>query len=79
MKKKKKDLENSTPNDQNDIDIDIDDSNDYIPIYRKILFEGKEYFYDDKPDGIVFETSSETSVTKIVGYIDLETKNIKFT
>jgi len=77
MKKKKKDLETSTTTDQ--IDIDMDDPKDFIPIYRKISYEGKEYFYDDKPDGIVFETDNDTSVTKIVGYIDLETKNIKFT
>jgi len=77
MKKKKKDLGGSTQTDQ--IDMDMDDNNDFIPIYKKISHEGKQYFYDDKPDGIVFETNEDTSLTKIVGYIDLETKNIKFT
>ena len=57
----------------------MDDPNDFIPIYKKISHEGKDYYYDDKPDGIVFETNEATSLTKIVGYIDLETKDIKFT
>ena len=77
MKKKKKDMNDSIQ--PNQIDIEQDDPNDFIPIYKKITHEGKDYFYDDKPDGIVFETNEETSLTKIVGYINLETKTIKFT
>lgn len=78
IKRKKKDLNEAT-NLLEQIELDEDESKDFIPIYKKITYEGKDYFYDDKPDGIVFETNTETSETKIVGYIDLETKTIKFT
>ena len=49
----------------------------YIPIYKKIIFQDKEYFYDDKPNGVVFE-ADEKNVSKIVGYIDISTKSINF-
>jgi hypothetical protein len=77
IKKKKKDMDLTNQLEQ--INLDEENSNDFIPIYKKITHEGKDYFYDDKPDGIVFETDENTSVTKIVGYIDLDTKSIKFT
>ena len=56
---------------------DMEDTKDYIPIYKKIIFEDKEYFYDDKPNGVVFE-ADERNVSKIVGYIDISTKSINF-
>ena len=56
---------------------DMEDTKDFIPIYKKIIFQDKEYFYDDKPDGVVFE-ADERNVSKIVGYIDISTKSINF-
>ena len=56
---------------------DMEDTKDYIPIYKKIIYEDKEYFYDDKPNGVVFE-ADEKNVSKIVGYIDINTKSINF-
>jgi hypothetical protein len=56
---------------------DMEDTKDYIPIYKKIIFQDKEYFYDDKPNGVVFE-ADERNVSKIVGYIDISTKSINF-
>ena len=55
----------------------LEETKDFIPIYKKILYNDKEYFYDDKPDGVVFE-SNENNLSKIVGYIDNVTKNINF-
>jgi hypothetical protein len=56
----------------------LEETKDFIPIYKKILYNDKEYFYDDKPDGVVLEIT-ENNITKIVGYIDdIGTKNIKF-
>ncbi len=79
LKKKKKDSITLTLNeDLETIDIDADDIKDFIPIYKKIVYAEKEYYYDDKPDGVVFETNPETTETKIVGYIDPSTKIIKF-
>lgn len=65
--------------DNNNLDAieDIEDTKDFIPIYKKIIFQDKEYFYDDKPDGVVFE-ADERNVSKIVGYIDISTKSINF-
>jgi hypothetical protein len=60
------------------IDIEGDDIKDFIPVYKKIMHEDKEYFYDDKPDGVVFLTDQETQEAKIVGYFDTSTKSIKF-
>ena len=54
---------------------DMEDTKDFIPIYKKIIYEDKEYFYDDKPNGVVFE-ADEKNVSKIVGYIDISTKSI---
>jgi hypothetical protein len=56
---------------------DMEDTKDFIPIYKKIIYEDKEYFYDDKPNGVVFE-ADEKNVSKIVGYIDISTKSINF-
>ncbi len=56
---------------------DMEDTKDFIPIYKKIIFQDKEYFYDDKPNGVVFE-ADEKNVSKIVGYIDISTKSINF-
>ena len=65
--------------DNNNLDAieDMEDTKDFIPIYKKIIFEDKEYFYDDKPNGVVFE-ADEGNVSKIVGYIDISTKSINF-
>jgi hypothetical protein len=65
--------------DNNNLDAieDMEDTKDYIPIYKKIIFQDKEYFYDDKPNGVVFE-ADERNVSKIVGYIDISTKSINF-
>jgi hypothetical protein len=79
IKRKKKSIEaNSVAEDLDMIDIDCDDTKDFIPVYKKIIHEDKEYFYDDKPDGVVFSTEQETQETKIVGYFDTSTKSIKF-
>ena len=56
---------------------DMENTKDFTPIYKKIIYNDKEYFYDDKPDGVVFE-SNENNSSKIVGYIDNVTKNINF-
>ena len=65
--------------DNNNLDAieDMEDTKDFIPIYKKIIFEDKEYFYDDKPNGVVFE-ADERNVSKIVGYIYISTKSINF-
>lgn len=65
--------------DNNNLDVieDMEDTKDYIPIYKKIIYQDKEYFYDDKPNGVVFE-ADERNVSKIVGYIDINTKSINF-
>lgn len=78
IRKKKNGLEVETL-DNNNLEAieDIEDTKDYIPIYKKIIFEDKEYLYDDKPDGVVFEIG-ENSSSKIVGYIDISTKSINF-
>lgn len=57
---------------------DVEDNKDYVPVYKKIIYEDKEYYYDDKPNGIVIQTDAESSNTKIVGYIDNVSKIIKF-
>jgi len=56
---------------------DLEDNKDFIPIYKQIIFNNKEYYYDDKPNGVVIENLEDNS-NKIVGYIDNVTKNIKF-
>ncbi len=78
IKRKKKGLTNTQGDDLEMIDIDAEDNKDFIPVYKKITHEDKEYFYDDKPDGVVFSTDQETQETKIVGYFDTKTKSIKF-
>ena len=55
--------------------IENNEDKNYIPIYTKIIFENNEYFYEDKPDGIVIQRDG--THTKIVGYIT-EQKTIKF-
>ena len=78
IKKKKKDSNNLIQTEVPETIDDLDDENDFIPVYKKIIHEEKEYFYDDKPDGVVFETDQLTSKTKIVGYIDYSSKTINF-
>jgi len=79
VKRKKKSAgTNSLAEDLDMIDIDGEDVKDFIPVYKKITHEEKEYFYDDKPDGVVFSIDQETNETKIVGYFDTNTKSIKF-
>jgi molybdopterin synthase catalytic subunit len=56
---------------------DIEEMKDFVPIYKKIIYNDKEYYYDDKPNGVVIETLEDSS-NKIVGYIDNISKNIKF-
>jgi len=56
---------------------DMEDIKDFVPIYKKIICNNKEYYYDDKPNGVVIETLEDNS-NKIVGYIDNISKNIKF-
>jgi hypothetical protein len=75
--KKKKNMTNLELTEQIEQIEDLEEKKDFIPIYKKILHNDKEYFYDDKPDGVVLEIS-ENNLTKIVGYIDIVTKNIKF-
>jgi hypothetical protein len=80
IKRKKKGTGNgdTSVEDLEMIDIECDDPKDFIPVYKKIIHEGKEYFYDDKPEGVVFSTDQETQQAKIVGYFDTSTKTIKF-
>ena len=81
LKKKKKDSTTLTTEALETIDQlldDIDDGKDFIPVYKKLVYDDKEYYYDDKPDGVVFETNIDSTETKIVGYIDPSTKIIKF-
>ncbi len=80
IKRKKKGVESSSgvAEDLDLIDIEAEDNKDFIPVYKKITHEDKEYYYDDKPDGVVFTTNQETQETKIVGYFDTNTKSIKF-
>jgi hypothetical protein len=77
--RKKKNSSDAETVDNNNLEAieDIEDTKDYIPIYKKIIFQDKEYFYDDKPNGVVFE-ADEKNVSKIVGYIDISTKSINF-
>jgi 23S rRNA-/tRNA-specific pseudouridylate synthase len=53
-------------------EIENDESPDMItnniPIYKKIIYEDEEYYYDDKPNGIVLKKTDTSS--KIVGYIN---------
>ena len=76
IKKKKNVLETEIIDNLEEIE-DMEDTKDFIPIYKKIIYNDKEYFYDDKPNGVVFE-ANENNLSKIVGYIDISTKNIKF-
>jgi energy-converting hydrogenase A subunit M len=76
--KKKKNMTNLELTEQIEQIEDLEEKKDFIPIYKKILHNDKEYFYDDKPDGVVFSTEQETQETKIVGYFDTSTKSIKF-
>jgi hypothetical protein len=79
IKKKKKGIINGgTGEDLEMIDIDGEDNKDFIPVYKKIIHEDKEYFYDDKPDGVVFSVDQQSQETKIVGYFNTSTKSIKF-
>jgi hypothetical protein len=75
--RKKKNLSDTEITDNLDVIEDMEDTKDYIPIYKKIIYNDKEYFYDDKPNGVVFEANEDNS-SKIVGYIDINTKNINF-
>lgn len=47
------------------------------PIYKKIVFEDKEFFYQNKEGGNVFN-KEDINKKEIVGNIDLETKKINF-
>lgn len=78
IKRKKKGIVSSSGEELDMIDIDAEDTKDFIPVYKKITHGDKEYYYDDKPDGVVFSTDQETQETKIVGYFDTSTKSIKF-
>lgn len=82
LKKKKKDSNSLTATEALDtIDQLVEDEEnqkDFIPIYKKIIYEDKEYFYDDKPDGVVLQTNIESGETKIVGFIDPNTLVINF-
>ena len=77
IKKKKNiiiDQENEFSSQEND-ENPLEDK-DFIPIYKKIIFEEKEYFYDEGiKDGIVLEKNGDQ--TKIVGYMG-ENNIIKF-
>lgn len=75
--RKKKNLLDTEITDNLEVIEDMEDTKDYIPIYKKIIYNDKEYFYDDKPNGVVFEANEDNS-SKIVGYIDINTKNINF-
>jgi hypothetical protein len=79
IRKKKNGSDAETVDNNNNLEAieDIEDTKDFIPIYKKIIFQDKEYFYDDKPNGVVFE-ADEKNVSKIVGYIDISTKSINF-
>jgi hypothetical protein len=67
--KKKKNKENL------DLIEDNEDNCISIPIYKKIIHNEKEYYYDDKLNGIVFEKHEHE--TKIVGYMNNK-KTIEF-
>jgi hypothetical protein len=73
-KKKNSDFDSSDVTTSESIDFD----KDFVPIYKKIIYDDEEFYYDDKPDGFVFRTNAETLETKIVGYIEYDTKSIKF-
>lgn len=79
-KNKSKNLTDSDNNIDNELIQNLEQDNDLMPIYKKIIYDDKEYFYDDKPNGYVIEKINDT--TKIVGYIDKYdsiTPTIKFT
>lgn len=82
LKKKKKDPNTLTATEAletiDQLVEDGEDPKDFIPVYKKIIHDNQEYYYDDKPDGVVFQTNINTAETKIVGYIDPSTKIIKF-
>ena len=68
---KKNKNKNSTDSENaldNELIQNLENETDLIPIYKKIIYEEKEYYYNDKPNGYVIEKNNET--TKIVGYID---------
>ncbi len=74
-KKKSVELEDQIEDMENE---SLNIESDIIPVYKKIMHEDKEYYYHDKQDGIVFEMNEDTLKTVIVGYIDYNTKTIKF-
>ena len=71
---KKNKNKNSVENDINEILtselIQNLEEDNIIPIYKKIIYEDKEYYYDDKPNGYVLEKNGDN--TKIVGYIETQ-------
>jgi len=80
LKKVIKKKKNTSGSDINNILESIDDMEevkDFVPIYKKIITNDKEYYYDDKPNGVVIETLENNS-NRIVGYIDNISKNIIF-
>lgn len=72
--KKKKKTNQDSESDYAEI-IEDSENNIIIPIYTKIIYQDKEYFYDDKPHGMVLE--KEGLQTKIVGYMNSD-KTINF-
>jgi 23S rRNA-/tRNA-specific pseudouridylate synthase len=66
LKKKKIVEEYDNSEIENDESPDMITNN--IPIYKKIIYEDEEYYYDDKPNGIVLKKTDTSS--KIVGYIN---------
>ena len=48
-----------------------------LPIYKRIVKNDNEYFYEDKHLGIVIRDLN--TIPKIIGYYDMKTKDIVFT
>lgn len=48
-----------------------------LPIYKRIIKNDNEYFYEDKHLGIVIRDLN--TIPKIIGYYDMKTKDIVFT
>lgn len=79
---KKNKNKNSVENDSDEVlnsELIQNLEDNVIPIYKKIIYDEKEYYYDDKPNGYVLEKNGDN--TKIVGYIEtqhLTNPTIKF-
>ena len=67
-KNKNKNLTDSDNIIDNELIQNLEHDNNLMPIYKKIIYDDKEYFYDNKLNGYVIEKINDT--TKIVGYID---------